>query len=258
MNNTYRRNIVYLILWNGALIVLILLIQNKTFGQYHKPPGFFSKLAKDWSVGVNGGRTSFFGDVSLYDEEYNEKISKEGSWAYGFTISKQLTPIFGLSGQLLMGKLAGSSSKGEFVSNITEYSGSITLNLVNLLIPDNNARFVPYFTLGLGQFTYDTRLKYYDPDIADVTTASEEPELIYIFGGGVYYIISNSFNVTCEFTGRRMDNDKIDGSTSNKKDDDYFSYISVGMTYKINNTPRDTRYYKRMGMKSPLIRRSRK
>ncbi len=53
---------------------------------------------------------------------------------------------------------------------------------------------------------------------------------------------------------RLVNSDRLDGTT-NKKDKDYYSYLSVGITYKINNTPRDTRYYKRMGMRSPLIRR---
>ncbi|MCD4695414.1 MAG: hypothetical protein K8S16_04155 [Bacteroidales bacterium] len=250
-----RRNIIYLIAWNLILIGLIILVNGNAFGQYNKPPTFFSKLIKDWSVGVNAGRTSFFGDVSLYDEQFNEKMSKEGSFGTGFTISRQLTPIIGMTGQIIFGELSGANSKSHFASNIIEYSGNLTFNLVSLLIPENNARFLPYITFGMGQFTYDTKLKFNDPNTADITASSKSPEFVYLFGGGAYYVISNAFNAYIEFTGRRMDNDKIDGSTSNSKDNDYYSYFAIGLTYKINNSPPDTRYYKRMGMKSPLIRR---
>jgi len=248
------KNIIFLILWNVILIALILIISNKSYGQYRKPPNFLSKLAKNWSVNANVGRTSFFGDVSLYDEEFNEKMTKEGSWAFGFSLARQLTPVFSISGDLIMGQLAGSNSRSQFSSKIREATVNISVNMVNLFIPDNNARFVPYAKFGMGQFTYDTRLVFDDPDKADITAASESPEFLYLFGGGAYYMISNSFNINLEMTGRRMDNDRIDGS-ANKNDDDYYSYFSLGVTYKINNVPRDTRYFKRMGMKSPLIRR---
>ena len=254
MSRSNSKNIVYLILWNLALIALILIISNKSYGQYRKPPNFWSKLASNWSVSVYGGRTSFFGDVSLYDEEFNEKMSKEGSWGFGVGISRAVGPIFTLSGEYMTGQLAGSNSRSQFNSDIMELTGNITVNLVNIFIPENNARFVPYAKLGMGQFSYDTKLVFDDPNKADITTASKSPEFIYLFGGGAWYVISNSFNVNLEMMGRRMDNDRIDGTT-NKKDDDYYSYLSFGITYKINNVPRDVRYYKRLGMKSPLLRR---
>ena len=125
---------------------------------------------------------------------------------------------------------------------------------MNLFIPDNNARFNPYAKFGAGQFTYDTKLVFDDPNKADIYASSESPESMALFGGGIYYVVSNSFNFYLEMTGRRMSNDKIDGST-NKNDDDYYSYLCAGITYKINNIPRDPRYFKRMGMKSPLLRR---
>ncbi len=254
MSRKNSKNIIFLVLWNLVLIALILIISNKSYGQYRKPPNFWSKLAKNWSVNVNGGRTSFFGDVSLYDEEFSEKMSKEGSWAYGAGVYRQLTPIFALGGDILIGQLAGSNSRSKFTSNIKEATVNLTVNMVNLFIPDNNARFIPYAKFGMGQFTYDTKLIFDDPNKADIISASESPEFLYLFGGGAYYIISHSFDVNLEMMGRRMNNDKIDGTT-NKKDDDYYSYFSIGFTYNINNVPRDTRYFKRMGMKSVLIRR---
>jgi opacity protein-like surface antigen len=253
---SYRntKNIIFIVFWNVILIILIFLIQGNAFGQYRKPPNFLSQLAKDWSVGVNVGRTAFFGDISLYDEEFNEKMSKEGAWGYGFSIAREFTPVFGLRFYGLFGQLSGSNSKSTFVSNIREYSINLSADLLNMLIPENDARFHPYFIAGMGQFTFDTRLKYFDPNKADETASSTAPEFVYLFGGGAFYVISQSFDLKAEFMGRRMDNDRIDGTT-NKKDNDYYSYLSIGARYKINNIPRDVRYYKRLGMKSPLIRR---
>ncbi|MCB2219655.1 MAG: porin family protein [Bacteroidetes bacterium] len=254
MRHSRTKNIIFLLLWNILLITLVLLIQNKSFGQYYHAPTTWSSIMKNWTVNVNGGRTSFFGDVSLYDHEFNEKMKKDGSWAWGVEVGRNMTPVISLSAQYLMGQLAGSNSKSHFVSDIREFTVNGSLDLLNMLIPDNDAGLHPYIKGGMGQFTFDTKLIYNDPDVADVTAESKSPEFIITYGGGVYYLLTNSFDVNVEFMGRRMDNDRIDG-TKNSKNNDTYSYLSLGITYKINNVPRDTRYYKRMGMKSPLIRR---
>jgi hypothetical protein len=248
-------NVLPIILWNVILISLLFLVNNRGFGQYYKPPTFFSKLLQNWSVNANAGQTTFFGDVSLYDDEFTEKMSNEGSWAYGFIVSRQMTPVFGLSAQVLFGTLAGANSRSKFESKVFEYTGNLTINFVNLFMPDNDAKFFMYGKMGMGQFNFETNLVYNDPNEADKTNKSKSPEFLYLIGGGIYYTISNSFDINAEMTARLLNNDKIDGTT-NKKDDDYYAYISLGVTYKINNVPRDTRYYKRLGMKSPLIRRN--
>lgn len=254
MRQKNKKNIAYLIFWNLLMLVLILLIQSTAFGQYRKPPSFFSRLAEGWSVNANVGRTSFFGDVSLYDEQFDEKMTKEGAWGCGFGIARQINFVFALEGQALFGKLTGSNSLSEFESNINEYSLQITTDLVNLLIPSNRASLHPYLKVGMGQFNFNTRLKYYNPNVKDIKVRSESPEFVYMFGAGTFYIISDSFDANVEFMARRMNNDRLDG-TPNKEDKDFYSYLSVGMVYKINNMRRDVRYYRRMGMKSPLIRR---
>ena len=251
-----KKNIILIVIWNIILIFLIVFVQKNVLAQFHKPPSVIKTvLTKGWAIDANVGRTSFFGEVSLYDEQFNEKMSKEGAWAYGFIASKKISHVFAIEGQLLLGQLKGSNSRSQFVAEITEYTFNLTANLVNLFIPDNQARFNPYIKVGLGQFQFSTKLVFNDADMADVLAESDSPESLFLFGGGAYYTISNSFDIKLEFTGRRMQNDQIDGSASNSKDNDYYSYTSIGLTYKIFNTPRDTRYYKRMGMKSRLIRR---
>ena len=254
MRRRNKKNIFYLIFWNLIILGLILLFQSSAFGQYRKPPTFFTRLAEGWSVNANVGRTAFFGDVSLYDEQFDEKMTKEGAWGIGFGIARQINFVFALEGQAVYGQLRGSNSLSEFESYINEYSLQITTDLVNLLIPENRASLHPYMKVGMGQFNFNTRLKYYDPNKQDIKVSSASPEFVYMFGAGSFYIISDSFDANVEFLARKMNNDRLDG-TPNKEDKDFYSYLSIGMVYKINNTARDVRYYRRMGMKSPLIRR---
>jgi len=231
------------------------MIQANAFGQYQKPPPKITVLLKNWSVNVNAGQTSFFGEVSLYDDELSEKLSNEGSWAYGFILSRQMTPVFGLSGQMIWGTLKGANTRSRFKAEIMEYSLNTTINLVNLLIPDNDARFFLYGKLGAGQFRFKSTLVFDDPEKPEIYVESDKPEFLYLIGGGAFYKFNHSFEVNIEATARLVNNDKLDGSNNGKGDNDYYSYISLGITYKINNRPRDTRYYKKLGMKSPLIRR---
>ena len=250
-----RQNIYLLIAWNALLILLILLIQANAFGQYQKPPPKISVLLKNWSVNVNAGQTSFFGEVSLYDDELSEKLQNEGAWAYGFILSRQMTPVIGLSGQVIWGKLNGANTRSSFSADIMEYTLNTTINFVNLLLPENDARFFLYGKMGIGQFTFKSRLVFDDASEPDKYVEAESPEFLYLIGGGAYYKINYFLDVNAEATVRLVNNDKLDGTVNNKNDDDYYTYISLGVTYKINNKPRDPRYFKKLGMKSPLIRR---
>jgi len=252
-----KSNIFFIIVWNIILLTLIFLVQGNAFGQYRKmPPKIVRVLVRDWSVNVNGGRTSFFGELSLYDDELTQKLSKEGSWAYGFEVTRKISPVFGVSYQMIWGKLSGSNASSYFEAKISEWTLNATMNFVNLLMPDNNASFFLYAKVGAGQLNFDTKMEFNDYEKEDIYVSSESPELLYLIGGGAYYKISNSFDVNLEATARLMNNDNLDGN-SRKNDNDYYSYISLGLTYKINNRPRDTRYYKKLGMRSPLIRRRR-
>jgi hypothetical protein len=250
-----RLNAYLLIAWNVILILLILMIQANAFGQYQKPHPKIGVLFKNWSVNINGGQTSFFGEVSLYDDKLTEKLSNEGSWAYGFILSRQMTPVFGLSGQMIWGTLKGSNTRSHFRADIMEYTLNTTINLVNLLIPQNDARFFLYGKLGAGQFRFESTLVFDDPEESEKHVESKAPEFLYLLGGGAFYKINHSFDINVEATARLVNNDKLDGTSNDKNDNDYYSYISLGITYKINNKPRDTRYFKKLGMKSPLIRR---
>jgi opacity protein-like surface antigen len=254
MKQRVTANIIFILISNLLLVVLIVLLHGRASGQYYKDPVTWESLAKNWSVNANFGRTSFYGDVSLYDYEFTEKIRKEGSWAWGIGISREFINVISVHAHFLRGELAGSNSRSHFSSRISEKSIHASMNLLNMLIPDNQARFFPYVKGGMGQLTFRTKLIYNDPNQEDVRTRSESPEFVLLYGGGAYFVINGSFGLNLEYMSRRIGNDKIDGITNNN-DYEHFSYLSMGLNYKINNKPHDVRQYRRLGMKSPLIRR---
>ena len=256
MKNGYRNIIVS----NKAKAILLtmmvlFLFQTYSYAQYDKRGYKWSNLLKHWSVGASIGQSSFYGDVSLYDNELADKLSKEGSWSYGFKLTRQLTPVIGLQGQLLLGKLKGKNSVSNFEANIKQATLNITLNFVNLLLPGNDSRFFFLAKVGLGEYIFDSRLWYNDPNKADIVITPNTPEFLFLLGPAMYYKISNSFDVNADFDVQWAKNDKLDGTTNNNKDDDYYTYLSVGITYKINNINKSARGFRHAGGKFSLIKR---
>jgi hypothetical protein len=238
-----------------SLIFFIYIISSfSSYGQYQKDPLFDKLIFKHWSININTGRTSFFGDVSAYDEELTEKLSKESSMGYGFIITRQISPVVSFGGQLLIGKLIGSTSASSFEANIFEYNIHLTLDAANLFIPNNDAHFRPYAKFGMGQFKFDSRLQFNDPEKEDLIVDTGIPEFLFTFGGGLNYMLSNSFDLNAEMSIKMVNNDKLDGKSSSN-DEDYYSYLSFGITYKINNVTRTIRDTKKMGKRFPMVKR---
>ncbi|MCD4745880.1 MAG: porin family protein [Bacteroidales bacterium] len=218
------------------LIILPDLLCGQSWRNRRKKNGIWD----NWSVNLNIGQTSFFGDVSIFDDNIDEKLSKESDLAYGLIISKKIHPIFTLGGQLLFGSLKGQNTGSCFKADIIEYTLNGTINFINLLLPDNNAKFYLIGILGVGQFNFKSKLVYFDPSLEDQIEDTGTPEFVYLFGAGFYYIINENFNLTGDMAIRQARNDKLDVS-SNNKDMDYYTYISIGLSYKINNKSKSGR-----------------
>jgi len=135
-----------------------------------------------------------------------------------------------------------------------EYTFNANLNFVNLLLPHNNANFFLYCKAGFGQFVFSSELDFKDPEQDDISINTGTPELVLNSGIGAFYRISPSFDAMAEGSLKLSSNDKLDGS-SNKKDEDYYTYISIGITYRINNSQKNSRNIKFSGKRFPLIRK---
>ena len=187
-----KKQIKYIIL--ATLFVSLLLPEiasSQRWGGRWKP-GFWDK----WSVNVNGGLTSFFGDLSLYDTDIADKLSKESGPAFGVLLSKNINDKFAITGQILYGTLKGQNSTTVFNANILELNIQARVNFINLFSPDNLSNFDVYGYLGLGQFTFKSeQYKLEDPsDISIEDTGT--PEFVYFFGfDKIMAVLTNDFNL---------------------------------------------------------------
>jgi len=200
-------------------------------------PGFWD----NWSVNVNGGLTSFFGDLSLYDTDIAEKLSKESGPAFGMLMSKYLSQDrFAITGQLLYGTLKGQNSTTMFNASIIEYNLQGRVYFLNLFSPDNLSNFDIVGYAGLGQFKFKSeQYKIEDPSDKSIEDTGT-PEFVYFFGFGIEYKFLDKFGITADMGMRQAQNDKLDDLVKNKNYD-YYSYLSFGFTYYIDSFKKSSR-----------------
>lgn len=197
-----------------------------------KPKSFWDH----WSVNVNAGLTSYFGDLSYYDTDISGKISNESGFAGGFMITKHFSKMFGMSGLLLLGKLkGGDNQRTSFNTNIVEYNLQLRLDFIRIIFPHQNPKFGLEGFAGLGQMWFQSeQFKVNEGNPTPTSYSSQVPELVYFAGAGMHYHFSKSFAITASVTLRQLQNDKLDMLVKNDNND-YYSYVSMGITYYIES-----------------------
>ena len=187
-----------------------------------------------WAIDANAGFISFYGDLSSYDGHYLKKLHYESGPGMGIMVTKHFDDIFAISGQIITGKLKGSSGNTSFKSEIFEYNLHLRLNLYNLFVPYNNSKFGLQFFGGLGNFIFSTTQAITtEGKVEYINNESRVPEFVYSIGAGLFIQPVSNFAVTTELSIRRCNNDKLDGLVKNSNYD-YYSYLSIGITYYID------------------------
>jgi len=211
-----------------------------------------SGLWDNWSINLNAGLTSFFGDLSKFDSEIIEKLTNESGPGFSGILTKHLNTKIGLSGQLLYGGVKGENNSGvSFEASIIEYNFHVRFNLVNLISPNNISKLGIETYGGLGQFLfkttqYDLRNNENKVKVKDTKT----PEFVYFFGAGLSYKVKKNIGITGDIAMRQAKNDYLDDFVKNNNND-YYSYISIGITYNIDSFKKG-KTFKQSGTKGRL------
>ncbi|MBN3035729.1 MAG: hypothetical protein JW861_09090 [Bacteroidales bacterium] len=237
-----------------GVIILLQIIAMPVSGQHWSEKKHTKfRLWEGWSANLNFGQTSFFGDVSLFDDSFSEKLSNESDWGFGVIARKDINTVLSVGGQLLMGSLKGENKRAYFEAKLYEYNINACLNIVNLLLPNNNSRFFLFGVAGVGHFIFNSTLNFYDSSLGPKIEDTGVPEFVYMFGSEAYYQIIPNVDVTAGMVMRQARNDKLDLSVNNK-DMDYYTYLSAGITYHFNNDAGTGRKF-RSRSRFPLLRR---
>ncbi len=183
-----------------------------------------------------------------------EKLSQESGPAFSGILTKEiLNSRLGLSGQLLYGNLKGeNNSMVSFEASVIEINAHVRINIINLISPNNISKLSIETYGGIGQFLfkttqYDLRNNETKVKVKDTGT----PEFMYFFGAGLAYKITEKFKITADASMRQAQNDYIDDFVKNDNYD-YYSYISIGVTYKIDSIKKSKGGYKKSYPKSHM------
>jgi hypothetical protein len=185
------------------------------------------------TLNLNGGITSNFGDLSIYDLNPDGKVIAESGPGFGIIGTWYMTNTFGISGQLLDANIKASMDEISFHTRILEYNIHGRINFISIFRPDSDPRFGFEGYAGIGQFFF-TAIKYSeDGNHTDKTVYPVRvPEFVYFFGGGISYKIARYLSITVDLSIRQCQTDRLDEVVKNN-DFDYYSYLSLGLTMDI-------------------------
>ncbi len=192
------------------------------------------EIKNQWSINVNAGFASYFGDISVYDKNPIKKIEHESEGGYGFIITRYFKNKVGISGQFLVGNMKASMDDNSFQSRVMEYNIHCRLNLLKIVPLNINDRFGAEFYLGIGQFFFETTNVNSLALINDNSKYQpDKPEFVYFFGGGISYRLSTIFTTTADLALRQCQTDRLENIVMHN-DFDYYSYLSLGVTLNVN------------------------
>mgnify|MGYP006278767959 CR=1 FL=1 len=142
-----------------TLALLLFLVPLVFFGQEQ---GGKANFSKHWYISLNGGISQFWGDIQ--DQNPIEKLSDD-KFMGGVTLGHQLSPVFGLRGNMNYGSMY--SSKVDVtpeleadMSTMLDYSLQATVSFVNLFSAYNpDRKFDFYGFTGIGFSNWETELR---------------------------------------------------------------------------------------------------
>ncbi len=193
-----------------------------------------------WYINGSGGVAQAYGDV----QDHNNPVGKfngETDIAYGIRLAKYVSPVYAVHLQYIMGQMKGQRLRRDFTfsNNFQNIQLGVTANLSSIIFGDDPERkFVIYGLTGLS-------LSFYQTDVTSIATGAVLDEngnpiggnatkkgtaLGFPIGVGLAYNLNNNFSINMGTTLNLLDNDRLDGIISGKRNDAFY-YTSLGLSY---------------------------
>lgn len=189
-----------------------------------------------WMININGGLTSYFGDLSLKSPEVWSKLEQESGPAISIILTRNIFhDAIGISGQVLAGKLKGKEGNISFSTQLIEMNIQARVDFLNLFLPKQCHAFGIVAYTGVGKFLFSVEnVVAGEGSIETLEYDARVPEFVYFFGTGIYYNFNPNFGITADFAIRQSKNDRLDDYIMNNNYD-YYSYASIGITYYLKS-----------------------
>jgi len=186
---------------------------------------------RHWTINLNAGTTSCFGDLSIFDNHPLQKMQDESGLAFGIIGTRYFNNIIGLSAQVLTGKMNASLNSISFQSSFIEYNLHGRVNLLGFINKFNDSKFKWEVYAGAGQLLYQTSKSMNNGSDSNPNLhQTQVPEFVYFFGSGISYTILPCITITTDLALRQCQTDRLDNYVKND-DYDYYSYLNFGISY---------------------------
>jgi hypothetical protein len=225
----------------GVFLLLFLPIVSLPQTQGTLGRRFFS----NWSISLSGGPNIFFGDLKVNRFWPANTNMNEWCFAGSFMLTRQISHVFAIRGQVLYGQIAGtkrnykdgSPANQYFDGNIFEYNLNATINFSNLFFRYKPQRkFFIYGTIGAGLSNWHTKVKNlqtHEVIGGSGSTSNWTTEIVIPAGLGAYVNLGDKVNLGLEWTLRALNSDKLDGTVGGYPYDMY-TFLSLNVTYNFN------------------------
>jgi hypothetical protein len=236
------------------LFCLILIFGNIVFGQKpvekkpveKKPIEKKNILSNSWSIELNGGSTQYWGNTN--SRNFGTTLKHSPTWGYGFVLTKQISPVFSIRGQFLMGNLKGrkelfsndSSANLNYHSNFLEGNISVKMSFTDLIKGYKpNRTFTLYGIAGIGLSNFQGETINYNTGIpvnrfgygSGKGINGYELDGMGTLGIGMTYKLSKALNFTFENSMKFINENKLN-EVKGILPFDLYGYSSFGLSYK--------------------------
>jgi hypothetical protein len=204
-------------------------------------------LSNKWSIDFNGGSTQYWGN--LMSRNFGTTLKHSATFGYGIILTRQISPVFSIRGQFLMGNLKGrkelfsndSSANLNYHSNFLEGNISVKMSFTDLIMGYKpNRSFALYGIAGIGLSNFQGETVNYNTGIpvnrfgygSGKGIKGYELDGIATLGIGMTFRLSKAWNITFENSIKSINENKLNEINS-KIPFDFYGYSSLGLSYKI-------------------------
>jgi len=229
-----------------SLLLVFILLSGKIKAQQTSDQPLIDKI----SIGANFGSLLAYGDIKEYDFW---PAPEERKWGFGGILNYQISSIFSIQAQGLMGNIAGIKRKFtngkpanlKFEASMYEGSLNATVSLNRWWAPNLkiNEKLNFYAMAGVGLMNFRTQLrdlntdkliKEYGWDNADPSKKDKmTTETTFPVGLGVKYRAAKKLDIVLETQLRNVYSDKMDAFVRPYNHDDKYGYTYIGISYRL-------------------------
>jgi len=201
-------------------------------------------MANQWTIGLNAGFVSFFGDLSIHDFNPERKLTRESDFGYGITIEKGINRTLSLYLSGISGKMRGSNPGQDmkFNNRFSEFGMGSQISVSQLFWPGTPSRFNFLITTGLGIIANRTvvyRISNGEFVLAVGYTSEQEKSgkannaVVFPIGMALNMSITRQITARVETALRLISNDLLDAQIGSTGINDRYSYAAISLLYTI-------------------------